>query len=368
MKENLQAIVSELVGLATALPPHVVTLEETKTQIAAHLDDPAAVARFRRMVDESRIDERHLIVPPARALTLRTIEERQHEYGRHAVDLSEVVASRALASARIDARSIGTVISVSCTGYMLPSLEVHLAHRIGLSPAVRRVPITELGCLASVAAVGLARELLASRTEGSVLIVSTEFPSLCLQASDPAISDVIGGILFGDAAAAVVITADGDGRGMRILGSRTFLWPETTSDLGMTLTTTGFRLQLSRHVPRLIRRHLRATVDEFLRQHEATVSDVSFWAIHPGGPRVVEAIAEALELSDTALEASWDVWQRCGNVSSASALLVLQELLDGHPPAAGSLGMLLAPGPGLSCEMVLLRAPAATAAQGVFRA
>ena len=90
---------------------------------------------------EWRIDKRHLIVPPARALTLRTIEERQHEYGRHAVDLSEVVASRALASARIDARSIGTVISVSCTGYMLPSLEVHLAHRIGLSPAVRRVPI-----------------------------------------------------------------------------------------------------------------------------------------------------------------------------------------------------------------------------------
>ena len=348
---------SEIAGLATALPPHVITLEETKTQVAAHIEDPAARARFQRMVDESRIAKRHLVVPPARALTLRTIEERQHEYARHVVDLGEVVARRALTSARIDAGSIGTVISVSCTGYMLPSLEVHLAHRIGLSPAARRVPITELGCLASVAAVGLARELLASQNDGRVLIVSTELPSLCLQTSEPATSDVIGGILFGDAAAAVVITADGDGRGIRILGSRTVLWPETTSDLGMRLTTTGFRLDLSRHVPRLIRRHLRATVDAFLGQHEATVSDVSFWAIHPGGPRVVEAIAEALELSDTALRASWDVWQRCGNVSSASVLLVLQELLDSDTPAAGSLGMLLAPGPGLSCEMVLLRAP-----------
>jgi alkylresorcinol/alkylpyrone synthase len=99
-------------------------------------------------------------------------------------------------------------------------------------------------------------------------------------------------------------------------------------------------------------------VEAFLGRHEATVSDIAFWAIHPGGPRVVEAIAAALELSDTALEASWDVWERCGNVSSASVLHVLQELLDSDPPAPGSLGMLLAPGPGLSCEMVLLRAPA----------
>jgi len=348
---------AELLSIAVALPSHTVTLEDTKARIAAHFDDPAAAARYQRMAESTRIAKRHVVLPAVAAMSLRTIEERQTHYARYALELSEVSAKGALQSAGVSPESVRFVIAVSCTGYMMPSLDVHLAHRIGINPAARRVPITELGCSAAVAAVGLARELLqGDQTGGTALVLSTELSSLCLQTSEPSVSDVIGGLLFGDASASVVIAGKDEGRGLRVLASRTVLWPETTHHLGMHLTTTGFRLDLSRHIPRLVRQHLRTTVEEFLAEYGTSLEDVAFWAIHPGGPKLLESIGESLDLSEAALRQTWRVWERCGNVSSATALLILRDLLDGGL-AAGALGMLIAPGPGLSCEMVLLRAP-----------
>ena len=348
---------AELLSIAAALPEHVVTLEDTKARIAAHFDDAKTAARYQRMAETTRIAKRHVVLPTAATMGLRTIDERQAHYARWAVDLSETSARAALESAQVAAESIRFVIAVSCTGYMMPSLDVELSHRLGIARTARRLPITELGCSAAVAGVGLARELLqGDGAGGAVLLVSTELSSLCLQTSEPSISDVVGGLLFGDASAAAVVTGADEGRGLRILAGRTVLWPETTRDLGMHLTTTGFRLDLSRHVPRLIRRHLRSTVEEFLTAHGHRLEDVAFWAVHPGGPKLLESIGQSLGLSEAALAPTWRVWERCGNVSSATALLTLGDMIDeGIRP--GALGVMLAPGPGLTCEMVLLRAP-----------
>jgi alkylresorcinol/alkylpyrone synthase len=353
---------AELLSIAVALPEPVVTLEDTKARIAAHIDDAATAARYQRMAESTRIARRHVVLPVDETLGLRTIEERQTNYARCAVKLSEDSAKAALDAAGVSLASIRWVVAVSCTGYMMPSLDVHLAHRLGINDTARRVPITELGCSASVAAVGLVEELMrGADRDGNALVVSTELSSLCLQTSEPSISDVIGGLLFGDASASMVISAADAGRGLRIVRSRSVLWPETTHDLGMHLTTTGFRLDLSRHVPRLVRKHLRRTVESFLADDGLGLGDVAFWAIHPGGPKLMDSIAQSLGLSDAALRPTWDVWERCGNVSSATALVTLHDMMEkGIPP--GARGLLLAPGPGLTCEMVLLQAPARAAA------
>ena len=353
---------AELASVATALPPHVVTLAETQVELGRHVGDRAAAARFRDMAGHSGIAERRLVIPLRDVVRLQTIEDRQREYLRHAVALGETVSREALVRARVTPAEVDAVISVSCTGYMMPSLEVHLGRRLHLNPAARRIPLTELGCSAAVAALGLASDLLAPAAERrSVLVVSTELSSLSVQTVEPGVSDVMGGILFGDGAAAAVLTGDARGRGLRVVGSGTLLLPETGSDLGMRLTTTGFRLELSRHVPRLITRHLRSAATGFLADRGLALGDVAFWALHPGGPRIMAAIADALGLSDAALRPTLDVWRRCGNVSSTTVLLVLREILDRHPPAPNALGILLATGPGLSFEMALLRAPAAGA-------
>src|SRR5206468_1363317 len=130
-----------------------VTLQETKAQLHAHVQDPAAAIRFAEMASHSRIAQRRVVAPADQLLRITTIEQRQHEYRKHAVDLSELVAKEALTSAGIQPESIDVVLSVSCTGYMMPSLEVHLGHRLGLNPAARRVPLTELGCSGGVASI-----------------------------------------------------------------------------------------------------------------------------------------------------------------------------------------------------------------------
>jgi alkylresorcinol/alkylpyrone synthase len=296
------------------------------------------------------------VVPPADVIRLHSIEDRQREFIPRACELGESAARRAIAGAGIDPASIELIISVSCTGYAMPSLDAHLCQRLGISATARRIPITELGCSAGVAAVGLADELLRGRhDQGTALIVSTELCSLCMQQTRPQPSDILGWILFGDAAAAAVLRS-GDRAGFAtIVASRSVVWPESVRDLGMRLTTTGLRLELSARVPQLVRRYLRGTVDAFLREHGTCVSDVTFWALHPGGPRVLDAVGDSLGLSDDALRPTCSVWEDCGNVSSATALLVLRRVLE-LAPHEGALGIMLALGPGMTCEMVLMRA------------
>src|SRR4030095_13064095 len=147
-----------------------------------------------RMAESTRIARRHVVLPVDETLGLRTIDERQTHYARWPVALSEESAKAALDAAGVSLASIRWVVAVSCTGYMMPSLDVHLAHRLGINETARRVPITELGCSASGARVGLVQELVrGAEPDRNALVVSTELSSLCLQTSEPSISDVIGG-------------------------------------------------------------------------------------------------------------------------------------------------------------------------------
>jgi alkylresorcinol/alkylpyrone synthase len=346
---------AELLGVGCALPEQIVTLAETQAHLASLLSD-AAFRRFQAMAAHSRIARRHVVLPPADVIRLHSIEDRQREFIPRACELGESAARSAIACTGIDPASIELIISVSCTGYAMPSLDAHLGQRLEISPTARRIPITELGCSGGVAALGIAGELLRGRHDDSTaLIVSTELCSLCMQQTNPQPSDILGWILFGDAAAAAVVRS-GERAGLAtIVGSRSVVWPESGRDLGMRLTTTGLRLELSARVPQLVRRHLRGTVDAFLREHGTCVSEVAFWALHPGGPRVLDAVGASLGLSDHALRPTCSIWEDCGNVSSATALLVLRRVLETRPHD-GALGLVLALGPGMTCEMVLLRA------------
>jgi alkylresorcinol/alkylpyrone synthase len=239
---------------------------------------------------------------------------------------------------------------------MMPALDAHLGNSLGLPSTVRRIPITELGCSAGVAAVGLASDLLASSSQRNVLVASVEVCSPGVQISEPSTTDVLANILFGDAAAAAILTTEAPGRGPEVLGGQSRLWPETLEHLGMRMTDSGLRLVLSPELPRLVRNQLGATVDEFLAQYGLYRSDVSFWAIHPGGPRILEAVAEALTLEDPVVRPTWEVWERYGNLSSSTVFFILQHIRESALPSPDDVGILLALGPGITCEMVLLRA------------
>jgi len=344
---------TRIVALETELPRHCISAAETKDHLRSLLGDRAE--RFCRIVDASRIERRFCVAPVDELLQFRTLEARNAQHARHALALGEATARKVLATSGIAPESVTTLISVCSSGHMMPSLDAHLIDRLGLSHAARRIPIAELGCSGGLAAVGLASDMLARRPNTAALIVSAELSSLCLQVAEISPTDALAAILFGDGAAAVLLARDDARGGLEVLTTGSVLWPDTRHFLGMRLTDTGLRPVISPALPRLIRTHLSATVSEFVRASGFRLEDISFWAVHPGGPKILEAVAECLQLKDDALDASWSIWKQCGNMASATVFFILRQLQASAPPAAGTLGMMLAFGPGVSCEMVLLR-------------
>lgn len=345
---------ARVLSLATAQPEHIITRDVTREGLRRIL--PAAtLGRYLGMLDASGIDTRASVLPVDELFRMTDLGQRSEEYGRNLERLGEDVARRALAAAHVDARDVDLFVSVSCTGYMLPSLDARLGPRLGTRADVRRVPLTELGCSAGAASLGLAAEFLAGGGARTALVVVVETCSLSLQTTELAATDIVAALLFGDGAAAAVVRADGAPDGFEILGSRSTQWPDSLDQLGMRLTAKGFRLGLSTTLQRLVRHHVRATVDDFLAAHGVALADLRFFAIHPGGPSILKTVGEVLGLGEGATRPTWEVWRRCGNMSAATVLFILQEIARTAPPGPDDLGLAIAFGPGVSCELVLLR-------------
>jgi len=348
--------VAELIGIACTLPAHEVTQEDTRRILPLLTDGERQAARVRRLLPRTRIARRFVGLPIEELTRLRDVGERAAHYQRIGLELGERAVRDALTAAGLGVEQVAGIVSVSSTAYTVPSVEARLIERLGLAAGVRRWPITELGCSAGVAGLGLARTLAADAADGAIVLLSVELCSLSIRTHGQSDSDAIGNLLFGDAAAAAVVSRSTEGRGPEVLAAGTATWPGTSELLGMQITDEGFRLVLSSKLPGIVRAELPATIDRFLAASGVTRDQLAFWAIHPGGPKVLAAIEESLGLDEAASRPTWEAWEQYGNVSSATVFLVLETLRRAHPPAPGSLGLMLAFGPGVSCEMVLLRA------------
>lgn len=345
---------AELLSLATVEAPHCVTADDTRALLPRLTADERQAARLARVLPRTRIARRHVALPPEELLALEGVTARADAYDRLRVEIGERAAAEALRRADAPPASIEAVLALSSTGYRAPGLDGHLITALDLDVTTRRVPIGELGCAAGVAGVALGGQLL-QREGGRALVVTVELCSLSIKSVKPSDSDAIGNVLFGDAAAAVVVGAGASGRGPEIVASASVLWPGTSELLGMRLTDAGYRLVLSPRLPAQVSLRLRDTVDAFLAAQHLARANLGFWVIHPGGPRVLDAVAAALELSDADVAPTWHTWEQHGNISSATVFFVLQTLRDEAPPPAGSHGLMLAFGPGVTCELVLLR-------------
>jgi alkylresorcinol/alkylpyrone synthase len=349
--------VAELTSIACTVPAHEVTQEDTRRLLPVLTAGEHQAARVRRLLPRTRIARRYVGLPIDELTQLREVSDRAAHYQRLGLELGERAAREALAGAGLGVEQVAGIVSVSSTAYTVPSVEARLVERLGLAPGVRRWPITELGCSAGVAGLGLARTLVAGGGgEGAIVLLSVELCSLSIRTHEQSDSDAIGNLLFGDAAAAAVVSNGTSGAGPELLAAGTAIWPGTTGLLGMQITNEGFRLVLSSKLPGKVKAELPGSIDQFLAAQGVRRSDIAFWAIHPGGPKVLGAIEESLALDEAATEPTWETWEQFGNVSSATVFLVLETLRRAHPPAPGSLGLMLAFGPGVSCEMVLLRA------------
>lgn len=304
----------------------------------------------------TQVDGRYLALPMER-YPLANWGEANNCWIETAVDLGQQAICRALQQAGIAAGDIGAFFFVSITGIASPSVDALLINKMKMNPRMKRVPIFGLGCVAGAAGTARAADYVKAFPKQAALLLSVELCSLTVQQDDFSVANLISTGLFGDGAAAVIVRgAELDGApGPEIVATRSVFYPDTEYVMGWDITQRGFQIVLSRDVPDVVLRNLGHDVDEFLGDHGLERRDIESWVIHTGGPKVLEATEAALGLQNGALQASWDCLRRTGNLSSASVLLVLEEILNRQRPKPGSWGVLAAMGPGFCSELLLLR-------------
>ena len=351
-----------IAGAGSAFPkyyyPQAVLLAALREYWKDRIENP-------RMLDQvfahAGVDGRHLVLPLERYYGLQTFGEFNQVWIDAAQELGERAIRCAMARAGLELSRIGALFFVSVTGVASPSIDARLINRMRLPVNLRRTPIFGLGCVAGAAGVARAADYVRAYPDQVAVLLSVELCSLTLQREDLSMANLVSSGLFGDGAAAVVVVgADVAGAGLdlpgpRILATRSVFYPDTEDVMGWDISEKGFRIVLSREVPNVVREHLGPDVDAALAQHGFTRADVGSWLLHTGGPKVLEAAEEALGLQDGELKASWDCLRRMGNLSSASVLCVLEDVMERRRPAAGTLGVLAALGPGFCSEVVLLQ-------------
>jgi alkylresorcinol/alkylpyrone synthase len=263
---------------------------------------------------------------------------------------------RAITPAGLTPGEIDALYFVSVTGVASPSIDARLVNRMGLSPHIKRVPMFGLGCVAGAAGLARAADYVRGFPEQVAVVLAVELCSLTWQRDDVSVANLIATGLFGDGAAAVLVAGSEAGfSGPEIIANRSIFYPNTQDVMGWSISEDGFRIVLSPEVPNVIRENLGPDVDSFLEDQGLRRDDIASWIIHTGGPRVLEAVSDALDLKDGALEASWESLRKVGNLSSASVLVVLEEFLAHRRGEPGTYSVLAAMGPGFCSELLLLK-------------
>jgi alkylresorcinol/alkylpyrone synthase len=306
------------------------------------------------IVDNAAVQKRHSIFPIDYTVQPRPLAQTNNEYIDHAIKLGREASEKCLCRAGLRADEIDLIITVSCTGFMIPSLDAHLIQLMGFRCNVRRMPFTELGCAAGAMALSRAADFLTSHPDANVLIISVELPSLTFQRKDISQANLISSILFGDGAAAVIVTGQPK-PGPRILVTETYTFPDSLNAMGFDLRDSGFHILLSKDVPEMIGAKIKDLVHGFLERHGKTRADIKGWILHPGGARLLGNIEQELGLCKCDTQPSWDVLGTVGNLSSATILFILQEWLEKRPLKTGEHALAAAFGPGFSAEFLLLQ-------------
>lgn len=356
----------KILSVGTALPDHFYDQETLLAALKRHWGQRHFnLGRLEKLHKNVLVGGRHLALPIEEYDRIERWGQANDAWIRVAQEVGEVAVRDALKRAGVGVEDVGAFFFVTVTGVATPSIDARLMNRLSMPPHVKRVPIFGLGCVAGAAGIARAADYVRAFPEQIAILLSVELCSLTLQREDLSVPNLIASGLFGDGAAAVVVAGSehpaalavptGRPAGPRILASRSIFYPNSEEVMGWEITEKGFGIVLSAGVPEVARQHLRHDVDAFLADHDLHRSDIASWVCHPGGPKVLTALEESLELPEGALEVTWRSLREVGNLSSTSVLMVLEETLEKQRPEVGSLGLLLAMGPGFCSELVLLQ-------------
>jgi predicted naringenin-chalcone synthase len=342
-----------ILGLASAFPDRVLAQDELWA-------DPfgrwyAGVSGAREVMAQTKVRRRHMAWDPRVELRAgnRGTGDRMKAFERFAVPLAEEACAGALAGA--DRGRVGSFVLATCTGYAGPTADLHVAHRLGLPATLRRTCVGHMGCYAAFNALKVGLDAVTARPDELALVGCVELSSVQYRREPATLEQAIIHALFGDAAAALVLGMAEAGAGPQVLATHTAQVYGSAEHMTWSVLDDGFLMALSPYVPFIIARQVREFVAALCARAAISPDEVRHWGIHPGGPKIVEMVADKLAIPASALGATWRVLETRGNCSSTTVLLVLQEIIATDHPAPGEVGVLMAFGPGLTLEGAVVR-------------
>jgi alkylresorcinol/alkylpyrone synthase len=313
--------------------------------------------RFRRKVvkifEGAGVDKRYGIMNIEEVFTATSFEEKNAIYVREVKKLGKNVLQKALHQMNWAADSLDYIITVSCTGIMIPSLDAYLINDLGLKQDVVRLPVTEMGCAAGVSGLIYASNFLKSNPGKRVAVVAVESPTATFQLNDHSMANMVSAAIFGDGAACVLLSSEADAVGPKIVAEEMYHFKDATHLMGFDVTNHGLKMILDPSVPETIADHFPKIVHPFLERNGSAIEKVDHLIFHPGGRKIVQTVESLFGQLGKNIDDTREVLRDYGNMSSATVLYVLERFLNREIPK-GEQGLILSFGPGFSAQRVLI--------------
>ena len=315
--------------------------------------DERFIRKVKKIFEGSNVDKRYSIMDPRAVFSDLSFAERNLIYKREVIKLGEKVLMSALTQAKWKSTDIDFIITVSCTGIMIPSLDAYLINKLGLRQDVVRLPVTEMGCVAGISAMIYANNFLKANPNKKAAIIAVESPTATFQLNDFSMANIVSSALFGDGAACVLLSSNENEIGPKIIDDTMYHFYDNEHMMGFELTNTGLKMVLDIEVPETIAAHFPKFIHPFLKRNNLQIADIDHLIFHPGGKKIVQTVEELFLSSGQNISDTKQVLKQYGNMSSATVLYVLERFLN-KETKAGEKGLMLSFGPGFTAQMILI--------------
>lgn len=314
--------------------------------------------RFQRKViklfENAGVDRRYSIMDAEEVFTKTSFEEKNDIYSREVVKLAESSLTKALNKANLNPEDIDYIITVSCTGIMIPSMDAYLINNLKMRQDIVRLPVTEMGCAAGVSGIIYAKNFLKANSNKRAAVIAVESPTATFQLDDYSMVNIVSAAIFGDGAASVILSSYEDEEGPEIVDEAMYHFYDAEQMMGFKLVNSGLQMILDKAVPETISEHFPNIINPFLETNGIEIKDVNHLIFHPGGKKIVHTVEDLFGKLGKNIDDTKEVLKLYGNMSSATVLYVLERFMDREIPP-DDLGLMLSFGPGFSAQRVLLK-------------
>ncbi|QXU40483.1 type III polyketide synthase [Pedobacter sp. D749] len=316
--------------------------------------DDRFIRKVKKIFESAAVDKRYSIMSPEEVFSDLSFEERNNIYVREGIKLGAKCLETALEKASWKAQDLDYIITVSCTGIMIPSLDAYLINLLKLRQDIVRLPVTEMGCAAGVSGMIYAKNFLKANPGKRAAVIAVESPTATFQLNDFSMANIVSAAIFGDGAACVLLSSNEDDSGPELLAEEMYHFYEAEEMMGFKLTNTGLQMILDVAVPETIANHFPNIIHPFLIKNGFEINDIDHLIFHPGGKKIIQIVEELFGQLGKNIDETKEVLKLYGNMSSATVLYVLERIMD-KKPMPGEKGLMLSFGPGFSAQRILLQ-------------